>query len=169
MKLLETIQFEDFTPEEIAKLELRQAARAILLDNNDKIALLYVSKNKYHKLPGGGIEQDEDIVTALKRECLEETGCQIFIKEELGLIVEYRKRFNLKQESYCYITEVEGVKGTPTFEKGEMEEGFQLIWVSLDEATNLLTNEFPDDYEGKFIVKRDSLYLRKAKELFGSK
>ncbi len=169
MKLLETIQFEDFTPEEIAKLELREAARAVLFDNDDKIALLHVSKNKYHKLPGGGIEKDEDITTALKRECLEETGCQILIKEELGLIVEYRKRLNLKQESYCYIAEVEGIKGTPTFEKGEIEEGFQLIWVNLDEAINLLTKESPDDYEGRFIVKRDNLYLKTAKELLTSK
>lgn len=35
-------------------------------------------------------------------------------------------------------------------------------------ATSLLKNDKPDDYEGKFIVERDAVFLDKAVKMFAS-
>jgi ADP-ribose pyrophosphatase YjhB (NUDIX family) len=145
--------------------KLRKASRTIVLDAFGKIALLYVSKNNYHKLPGGGIEADEDIEIALNREVMEEVGVKIHVLGEVGMIIEYRDEFKQLQISYCYYSEVIGEVSKPTFTDQEMSDGFQLKWVPLEEAVNILENDRPNNYMGKFIQSRDLLFLKKAYEI----
>ena len=134
MKHLTIINPENVIDEEVKGYQTRVAARAIVFDENNLIALLHVSKEKYYKLPGGGIEELEDYKKALARECLEEIGSSVDIVSELGSIVEYRKIFNLKQISYCYLAKLKGKKGVPVFTKEELEKGFKPVWLSYEEA-----------------------------------
>jgi 8-oxo-dGTP pyrophosphatase MutT (NUDIX family) len=79
----------------LERYRIKKSARAILFNPDDKIAILYVSKDNYHKLPGGSLEGDEDLKTALKREVLEETGFIVkSIEKEVGMILEFRNDFN---------------------------------------------------------------------------
>lgn len=162
MKLLLTIKDSPLTKEKTPTK--RSAARAVLLDKEGLIPLLFVSKLNYHKLPGGGIEQGEDKFKALAREVYEETGCEAQVCGEVGEIVEFRSEWNLLQISYCYWGKITK-KGTPKFTEEERQEGFQLLWVGLPEAISLIKNDNPDDYEGKFIVERDLKFLEAAKKL----
>lgn len=41
--------------------ELRKAARTVLFNNVNEIALLFAAEDNYHKLPSGGIEVGEKI------------------------------------------------------------------------------------------------------------
>jgi 8-oxo-dGTP diphosphatase len=138
----------------------RRAVRCILM-RGDKIALLHVRKDHYHKLPGGGIEGEENIEDALRREVVEETGSQILIGELLGVIIEYRSKFKELQPSTCYFA-TEQSAGTPTYTQEEQDHGFALEWYSLRDALALLGRETPTSYVGKFIVKRDSAFLQEA-------
>lgn len=70
MKLIKTIQFKDLKPEDTEKFEIRKAARAVVFDNDKNIGILYVGKHNYHKLPGGGLEGEENIDSALKENAL---------------------------------------------------------------------------------------------------
>lgn len=144
---------------------VRKASRAIILNDSNQIALLYVSKNNYHKLPGGGIEKDENIAYALKREAAEEAGVEIDIIREVGTIIEYRDKFDQLQISYCFIAKVNKKLGNMSFTEDELVLGFQLKWVTIEEAVELVKNDKPKDYAGKFIQKRDLAFLLKAKEL----
>lgn len=172
MELLETIEekdiFSDYFKEKDISYKLREAVRAVLFDNNNKIALLKVSKMNYYKLPGGGIENNEDEETALKRECKEETGCDIKINESIGRIQEYRDKINIYQKSYCYMSKVLGEKGNTEFTEKENNEGFYLEWVELNKAIDLIKNSKPLDYEGKFIIVRDLKFLEEAVKLLNS-
>lgn len=67
------------------------------------MALLHVSKRGYHKLPSGGIEAGESITEALEREIKEEIGCGIDIISELGQIVDIKEKWEIRQESFCYM------------------------------------------------------------------
>ncbi|MGV8984357.1 NUDIX domain-containing protein [Clostridium sp.] len=148
--------------------KLRKASRAIVLNDSQKIALLFVSKNNYHKLPGGGIEAGEDIETALNREVMEEAGVNIDVLGEIGTIIEYRDKHKLLQISYCYYSEVKGEIKEPSFTDEEANSGFQLKWVPLEEAISILENDTPDNYLGKFIQTRDLMFLKSAECLLSN-
>ena len=168
MELLNEIYNKDITGEETATsipYNLRKASRSIVSNENNQIALLYVSKHKYHKLPGGGVENSENIKEALKREVMEEVGVNVLIRDEIGTIIEYRDEFKQLQISYCFFSKVIGEINTPSFTESELSNGFQLKWVTLDEAIVLLSNDTPDDYVGKFNKKRDLTFLNTAKKI----
>ena len=152
MKLINKVQLEEI--EDKSNFRLREAVRAIVLKNG-KMAILYVSNENYHKLPGGGIEQGENLYEALDREIMEEVGTTIENIREVGKIVEYRKRHNLQQISYCFIADVKDDKGEQNFTEEEKEEGFELKWVSIDEALRLMKNDKPKDYLGAYVKARD--------------
>lgn len=142
---------------------VRKAARAILFDNDNKIALLNLTKMGNHKLPGGGIEDGEDIHLALAREIQEEVGCAAEILGEVGVIEEFRDKFKLHQQSYCYLAKVVGEKGDPNFTEKEISEGFEIVWVDdIGSAIELMKTGKPSNYEGGFILKRDILFLESA-------
>ncbi|MDP2683668.1 MAG: NUDIX domain-containing protein [bacterium] len=162
MELLLEIKDKEI-PAEIS-YKTREASRAVLFDDHNLVPLLFVANEQYHKIPGGGIDDGEDQKQALIREVLEETGSAIEITDEVGKIVEFRSKFNLLQTSYCYLGKIT-TKGQPEFTEDEVSHGFQLVWLSLDEAIKTITNDKPTDYEGSFIQKRDLRFLQKAKEL----
>jgi 8-oxo-dGTP diphosphatase len=167
MKLLATIKDADIFSVKITELQdprNRQAARAIVFDEEGKIAILKVAQHGYHKLPGGGIKTGEGVEEALRREVLEEIGCRIDIGAEIGKIVEHRGKFNLIQESLCYIAKVKGEKGVPNFTQKERDNGFEIVWVTLNEAVDVLRKDCPNNYEGKFIQKRDLMFLEEARK-----
>lgn len=172
MAVFLTIRDQDVIPGALKKkidYTLREASRGVVFDQDGKIAVLHVGRDDYYKLPGGGLEAGEDNLTAMVRECLEETGCYIQNLREIGQIVEYRDRHKMLQKSYCYVAEVKGEKGQPSFDRGEKTEGFALKWLDFDEALRIFLSQQPEVYNGKFIVKRDLFILQKAQELYGRK
>lgn len=176
--LIREISDTDFDPRyqmsSLDKYSVRKASRGILISNG-KIALLNVTKFNYHKLPGGGVENDESIEKAFKREVLEETGCECEIVDQLGIVIEWRDQFKLLQISYVFLAKAIGEIGQSKFEPGEINEGFELKWVPFEKIKKILKNDNPTNYEGKFITIRDKgiveFYenrLRKPKSLNGA-
>ena len=162
MRHLGTIKFERIEESKAKSFEIRMAARALILDNEGKAAVLSVSARNYHKLPGGGVEEGEDMETALRRECLEETGCNIEILEELGKVEELRLKWNQHQISHCYLARVSGEKGEPQFTDSEKKAGFELEWFDPEEIARIIASDIPEDYVGLFIQKRDKLIMDAA-------
>lgn len=165
MKLLKEIKDQDvgFEKKE-ANLALREAARAVVFNPEGKIALLYVASHDFYKLPGGGVEPGEYVEDALEREVLEEAGCEIEIIDELGQINEERTHFGKLQKSYCYLAQVVGEIGEPSFTLGEIADQFELEWHSIEDAIKLAEGTDTADYLGRFVQIRLLTILKAAKE-----
>lgn len=165
MELVASIHMDEL--EDGSDPDVRYAARAVLQDDEGKIPVLYVAKHKYHKLPGGGVEEGEDKKMALVRECLEEVGAEVEIKEEVGYVEEYRKEWIFKQISYCYYGRIIS-KGDVSYTQEEIDNGFTLKWLDYDEAVNALENDDPTDYQGQFVRLRDLALLKASGKYCGS-
>ena len=173
MNLLLTIHDSDIYPEKIKvnpdDFNVRYAARAVVVNDRNEIALLKAATYSYHKLPGGGVEPGEDMKIALERELSEEIGCSADIIAEVGEIIEYRNRWKLKQISHCYLARQVGEQQPPQFTETEINEGFEMVWVdTIETAITLLEQDEPENYDGMFIQRRDSQLLKAAAQILAS-
>lgn len=163
MELIKEITDRDLGIESVAgdniRYRLRRTARALIF-RGDKIAILNAKNLNLHKLPGGGIEGNESISEGLKREILEETGCEVGDIRELGMVIEYRDKFEMIQVSYVFVGDVKGDSKELVLTEKEKSEGFVLEWMSVGEVLDLMRDkDNPVKYSGRFIVARDRAIL----------
>lgn len=145
----------------------RYGARGILIDNNLNIAMMYMSKNGYYKLPGGGVEPSETYEAAFLREIKEETGfCSVIVKE-LGYIEEHKIQNQFMQTSYCFVAKKNSDKQTISLTDNEKASGFGLIWMTYENAVGVMKKSFESciDYTLRFILLRDKIILENASKV----
>ncbi len=144
---------------------VRIAVRAVLLNNKNKIALMYIAKYDVYKLPGGGIDKGENLNTAFTREMLEETGCEAKRTKNIGITIEKRDKWKLFQVSHCFIASAKKMKNLELTDE-EKTSGFSLHWIkSINQALKLVSKNKSKRYDDKYIKARDCSILQKAKEL----
>lgn len=169
MKCIRVLKDEDFGLEsvEFNNPRIRYGARGIIIREDGKIAIFNKSNKNEYKLPGGGVDNGEDVKEAFKREALEETGCEIEIIEEIGTIEEHKSLDNFKQISYLFVGKVLKDNKQLELTQKEKEEGAKLLWVEKEEGLKLITDcfenlkesKYENLYHSKFIVLRDRYIL----------
>lgn len=167
MKLLAEIHEADLElkpGEKPERYTVRRAARAVVIDDQGNVALSFVEKGGYWKIPGGGIELGESIEEALRRECREEAGVGIEIGESIGIILEWRDAWEQLQISYCYNATVVGEKFAPKYDESEREEGFSSHWMPYEMALEKFGDASDKIYEARFMQTRDGMFLRASNE-----
>lgn len=117
----------------------RKASRAIVLDG-EKILLLYTKRYNDFSFPGGGIDEDEDLILGLHRELTEETGANnIKVIKEFGYIDELRPHYRPEYDlihmlSYFYVCEIDAILGQAKMEHYEINNGMEVRWINIHEA-----------------------------------
>jgi 8-oxo-dGTP pyrophosphatase MutT (NUDIX family) len=145
----------------------RKAVRAIIFDDEYKIAILEVRGGVYHKIPGGGIEVGENDIEALKREIFEEAGCDIEIIEKIGeLQFVDPDGSGLIHHSVCFLTKKIKDYGRQYFTEIEIKNKFKLLWIDIDEAINLFENVKTKKLFELEMNKRDLKFVKIAKSKF---
>jgi len=139
----------------------RNRAAGIVLNDRKKIILMNLTNMYFHMLPGGGVDSNENIGEALYRELKEETGANVEIISELGIVVENLEQRKMKQITYFYLTKVVGEIQEPNFMPDELEQGYQVEWYSIDEAIKILEEE--NEYE-EYIKQRELEAIKEAKK-----
>jgi 8-oxo-dGTP diphosphatase len=116
-------------------------ARAVVLDGDN--ILLYKTldmRENFYFLPGGHIEHGESAQNALKREMIEETGCEIIIKRFLGClenIFENSESCKCHNHEYSFIFEVESKSLNMRMPLSNFDKRMELAWMPLSELANI--------------------------------
>ena len=138
----------------------RITARAIVKNQDGLYAVMYADKWGLHSLPGGGVEDGEDVLTALRREVYEEIGCVCDEIQELGIVSENRASLDYTQINHYFV-----VTTNHTFCENHLTESEQanrtvVKWVAFDELVRLINDQEFDRIQGKYLKARDVAALR---------
>lgn len=146
----------------------RNTGKAIMVDINGKIGLVGNKQNDFLQLPGGGIDDGENIEDGVIRECLEETGCVVALESEVGIIDDYRPRDKKHCINFCYIVSVIS-KGEVSYTNEELNIGMYTKWVDIKTAFETFKKQENDLRQGKvtfyntgFNILRDLKFFEKA-------
>lgn len=157
--------------------KIRKAVRTILFNEKGEIAILHKKNKNEYKLVGGGIEENENMEEALRREVNEEAGCIIKDIVELGYVEELRTINNFMQISFVFVSKVEKNKNQLSLTKQEQDEGAEICWFlpeialkKIKECYNrLIPSKYSNLYNSKMVIKRDELileyYLKNKEEI----
>lgn len=155
---------------------IRRAVRTILFNEKGEIAILHKKNKNEYKLVGGGIEENENMEEALRREVNEEAGCEIKDVVGFGYVEELRTVNNFMQISYIFISRVQKNKKQLNLTKQEQDEEAELSWFLPEVALKkikgcydkLIPSKYSNLYNSRMVVKRDELileyYLKNKKE-----
>ncbi len=114
---------------------VRNSARSILICDK-KLAMIHSLKYDYYKFPGGGIENNEDPITAMIRETREEAG--LIVKpetvKEFGYVHRIQKSDRdetecFVQDNFYYLCEAEQERVTQELNLYEAQENYVLEYV----------------------------------------
>ncbi len=147
----------------------RITGKALVYDNERKIALVGNKFNSYFQLPGGGIKKGESVKRGIVREVLEETGCVVGLTKKIGVIEDYRNRDGKHCITHCYLGEVAGHKGSATLSEQEKVNGLYTTWMCagqvisiLEKQVYYLKNGHVTFYNTGFNILRDYLFVKKC-------
>lgn len=153
----------------------RKAARGIVFDSEDNMAVFYKKNKNQYKLPGGGLEENETFEEAFIREVKEEVGCEVKITGCLGYIEEYKTKSNYIQTSYVFVGKIVNKLENLELTKMEQDEGGERLWMKPVQAltkmkenyNNLKASEYTNLYSTKIVAKRDIKILETYLKLNG--
>ena len=143
---------------------MRNRAGGLLIENG-KILLIHRIKNingerkEYYVVPGGGIEEKENIKEATIRELKEETGLNIKLIKDEPLITFKTENGN---QYFSLINKVSGVLGTgdgPEFNDPAYKNmgEFILEFIDINDIIEMKINMVPDKVRMSFIECTKSL------------
>jgi ADP-ribose pyrophosphatase YjhB (NUDIX family) len=163
MKILETMNENQVTDEEMVSFSRRSSTRAIMLGHNGNVGLLYSQQLDYYTLPGGGVEIGETGEQSVVRECLEETGYVVEIVATLGAVLEIRKDVEKISEVLGYVVQIVGEQGETQLMPDEIEEGFVVKWIPQSQVKDIFHSEMSRAKpEHQQIPKRALVFLNHA-------
>jgi ADP-ribose pyrophosphatase YjhB (NUDIX family) len=138
----------------------RVTARAIVKNKDGLYAVMYADKFKLHSLPGGGVEDGEDVLTALRREVYEETGCICDEVQELGIVSENRASLDYTQINHYFVVTTTHSPNENHLTESELDSRTVAKWVAFDELVRLINDQEFDRIQGKYLKARDVAALR---------
>lgn len=131
MKVLKILDNGDYTQD--MPLIYTQTVRAVIMQDGKMV--MQRSKTGEYKIPGGGLEEDENRLEALCREVMEEAGMEINLESvrDIGEVIELRadkfepdKRF--ERHTYYYFCKVTGKRFPLMLTESERDSGFECVW-----------------------------------------
>ena len=157
----------DYNLKEEEMTELVVRVKVLLINSKNEILLGY-SKNEY-QYPGGHVEEDESLISAINREVEEETGIKLNISKAkpFACSIGYYKDWpsigkNRKIEIYYYEikTDEKPKLDNTKYTENERKGNFELRYIPLNNVENELINN-TNIYEDKHGIAKEMLKVFK--------
>ncbi len=156
MSIIE-VYADNLTKKDCKHLPRHIAARAVVI-HQEKVLLLYLKKNEVYNLPGGGLEKGETLDQCVLRELKEETGYLGLTPIPTMTVIEYYP--NGIFESHFYRVDLASeIPMERNLTEEEIEQGIDLLWLSIEEALERLDSSPTKHPHGQNIHARESLGL----------
>lgn len=142
MKFTKNIYDEDIFQNPIkavGEYTVRPTVKAIVVDSQNNIAIL--KARGHYLLPGGGIENGENKIDAIKREIMEELGCTIENIKEFTASNQYRNKSMKHYEVFFFEGKVLADKGMPTTVQEDEKNKLEIFWYDKDTILGLLKSQ----------------------------
>lgn len=152
------INKDNLTQKEIDEVVTR--VKAIIINSNNELLLGY--SNKTYQFPGGHVEENEELVSALERELKEETGMVLDLKniKPFKKITYYVKNYrdtnkNRENDIYYYIvkTDEEINMNNSHLDEFEKAGNYVVKKVPLNKVKEILLNSVKDNEINEIIVE----------------
>ncbi len=151
----------------------RIIVRAIVLDNDGYFYFIRAKRDDIFgkatmiETSGGGVEENEDLISALKRELKEELGIQVNVIDKIGTVSDYYNLLHRHNISNYYLCKIK------TFGNNNLTEDEKNIFhIS---TLKLTFDEAIKEYErcsntkiGRLVANRELPIIYKAKEIIDS-
>lgn len=170
MNILKTISDRDIFPgkdfSEVSEWSERKTVKIILLNDKNEIALVTNPIHNFYLLPGGGIEEGEDIFVAANREVQEEVGFSIREPKLIGSVEEFRSRDMKHYVTTCISAQAGSKIEQDLRTEEEKENGLVVEWFTLSDALILLEKQVAKQkekeipfYNTSFNIVRDHFFV----------
>lgn len=173
MLYLKTLYDKDIFPTKefcaVSKWNKRKTVKIILINKKKEIALVTNPIHKCYLLPGGGINDKEDLFITADRECQEEVGFSITVKKMVGVIKEYRARDGKFYETFGVTARVLKPVFKDLRTSEERKNDLTVVWRTITETKNifqhqdeLLMSDKIEFYNTGFNIARDKIFFDTA-------
>ena len=145
--------------EGLSSAKPRLTARAIVQNSEGLFAVMFAKKFGLYSLPGGGVEDGEEVIAALQREIQEETGCTCDEVTPLGYVEENRAHSDYTQISYYYVVRTSSPARKPELTESELQSGTEVQWHTPEDAYRLIAAAEHTTAQRKYLQARDVIAL----------
>lgn len=178
MEKIATLLDSDIFPQKetipVSKWNERKTVKIVLKNSDGKFAFVTNPIHGFFLLPGGGIEDEEDVFFAANRECQEEVGYSIEDPEIFASTEEWRARDGVHYDTVC-LSATTGMKITDDLRtEDEKRNGLIVKWLTLEEAVSILNgqslklrSEGVSFYNTAFNIVRDHIFLENYIQKYG--
>lgn len=167
MKLIAELKDDQYEYQEVT--HTREIVRAVLLNHENKLAVLrlhghdFFGSRNYYELPGGGVNPNENLITAIKRELEEEVGYTSTFIAEIGQVNDFYNLIKRENHTFFFLMRTDK-KIECHWEEREKELIAEIVWLSIDEAIEKFMNH-EDVGLPKLVKQRELPVLCLAKEI----
>lgn len=173
MTHLITLKDKDIFPDkevaEVSEWIPRRTVKIVIKNSYGKIALVTNPIHNCFLLPGGGIDEGEEIFNAADRESREEAKYSIKPIAMIGIIEEFRARDKKHYETYGVFAEALEEVTEDLRAEEEKKNQLTVVWLSKDEAERkfaeqeeLLRRGMIDFYNTAFNIVRDYIFFKEV-------
>lgn len=172
-KYFKTIKDKDIFPDkevaEVSEWTPRLTVKIVIKNSEGKIALVTNPIHNCFLLPGGGVDDGEEIFTAADRESREEAQCSIRLIVLLGMIEEFHARDKKHYETHGVFAEMHEKISDDLRTDEEKKNELTVVWLTKDEAEQkfvaqeeLLRAGKIDFYNTAFNIVRDHIFFKEV-------